>query len=86
MRLGNFFLRAGKYSDAQKTLQVAREFSPSNAKAWKLEGDTYLRLNDLQKALEVYTKYMTLIPKNSQTMDARQVRHNLKQITVWHKM
>lgn len=86
VRLGNFFLRAGKYSDAQKTLQVAREFSPSNAKAWKLEGDTYLRLNDLQKALEVYTKYMTLIPKNSQTMDARQVRHNLKQITVWHKM
>ena len=86
VRLGQFFLNAGKYSDAQKTLQVAREFDPANAKAWKLEGDTYLRLNDLQKALEVYTKYLTMIPKDSQTLDARQVRHNVKQITVWHRM
>ncbi|MBL0174578.1 MAG: tetratricopeptide repeat protein [Ignavibacteria bacterium] len=85
VRLGQYFLNAGKYSDAEKTLSVAKDFEPSYAKAWKLLGDTYVRLNDLQKALEVYTRYLTLIPKDSQTMDARQVRHNVKQITVWRR-
>lgn len=85
VNLGKFLLNLGKYSDAEKNLLVAREFDRDFAKTHKLLGDTYVRLNDLQKALECYTTYLDMVPKNSNTLDVRQARINVRQITVWRK-
>ncbi|MDH7514896.1 MAG: hypothetical protein QHI48_03330 [Bacteroidota bacterium] len=85
VKLGKFFLNLGKYSDAEKTLLVAREFDSSYPKTHKLLGDTYLRLNDMQKALECYQRYLSMIPKDLQTLDARQARINVNRITVWRR-
>ena len=85
VNLGKFLLNLGKYSDAEKTLLVATEFERDYAKAHKLLGDTYVRLNDLQKALDCYTTFLELVPKNSNTLDVRQAKINIRQITVWRK-
>jgi hypothetical protein len=81
-KLGQFFLMNGKYGDAERTLLLATEFDPMSAKAFKLLGDTYLRLNDLQKVLTAYTRYLELTPKDNGSLDYRQVKHNIKQITI----
>ncbi len=85
VKLGQFFLNQGKYADAEKTLLLARAFDDTYPKNHKLLGDTYLRLNDMQKALDCYTTYLDMIPKNTRTLDARQARINVQRITVWRK-
>jgi hypothetical protein len=80
VRLGEFLLHDGKYADAEKTLLVATEFDPSYAKTYRILGDTYLRLNDLQKALAAYNTYLSLGPES--TYYRKKVEHNVKQITI----
>lgn len=80
MKLGEFFLMDGKYGDAEKTLIIAKYFDPTLAKTYKLLGDTYLRLNTLQKALAEYTVYLQIGPKD--TTDYKKVKHNVEQITI----
>lgn len=77
--LGTHFLMSGKYADAEQTLLQAVEFDPSYAQSYKILGDTYLRLNDLQKALWAYTTYLELNPR---AKDRKKVEHNIKQITI----
>ena len=81
VKLGQFFLMDGKYADAEKMLSSAIDFDGTYPKAYKLLGDTYLRLNDLQKALAAYTKFLEY-NKVKSSMDVRQVKHNIKQITI----
>ncbi|MBE0646094.1 MAG: tetratricopeptide repeat protein [Bacteroidetes bacterium] len=80
VRLGEFLLHDGKYSDAQLTLVLARSFDPEYNKTYRILGDTYLRLNDLQKALEAYERYMALGPESNYYK--KKVEHNIKQITI----
>jgi len=80
VRLGEFLLHDGKYSDAEQTLVLARAFDPEYNKTYRILGDTYLRLNDLQKALTAYERYMELGPESNYYK--RKVEHNIKQITI----
>lgn len=80
LRLGEFLLHDGKYSDAEQTLILARTFDPEYNKTYRLLGDTYLRLNDLQKSLTAYERYMALGPESNYYK--RKVEHNIKQITI----
>jgi hypothetical protein len=79
VKLGEFFLMQGKYSDAEKTLLIAQQFEPDYAKTYKILGDTYLRLNDLQKSLDAYNTYLKLNPN---AKDKAKVKYNIRQITV----
>ncbi len=79
VKLGEFFLMSGKYSDAEKTLLIAQQFEPGYAKTYKILGDTYLRLNDLQKSLDAYNTYLKLSPN---AHDKAKVKYNIRQITV----
>lgn len=79
VRLGEFLLHAGKYGDAEKALLEATAFEPGYAKSYKLLGDTYLRLNDLQKSLAAYNKYLELNPN---AKDKKKIQHNIRQITI----
>lgn len=80
VRLGEFLMHDGKYSDAEQTLVLARAFDPEYNKTYRILGDTYLRLNDLQKSLTAYQRYMELGPESSYYK--RKVEHNIKQITI----
>jgi hypothetical protein len=80
MKLGEFFLMDGKYGDAEKTLVIAKYFDPKLPKIYKLLGDTYLRLNTLEKALDEYQVYLEIGPKD--TTDYKKVKHNVEQITI----
>jgi len=84
VRLGESLLMEDhKYGDAEYTLLQAALFNPEHNKTWRLLGDTYLRLNNLQKALEAYTRYMELGPESNYYK--RKVEHNIKQITIPRK-
>jgi hypothetical protein len=83
VKLGIFFRDQGKYGDAEKTLLIAIAFDPTYKKAHKILGDTYLRLNDLEKALAAYTTYLSLNPPEG--LDRRQAKINVKRITVWSR-
>ncbi len=80
VRLGEFLMHDGKYSDAEHTLVLARAFDPEYNKTYRILGDTYLRLNDLQKSLTAYQRYMELGPESKYYK--RKVEHNIKQITI----
>lgn len=80
VHLGEFLLHDGKYSDAAKTLIEARKFGPENNKLFRILGDAYLRLNDLQLALEAYTRYLEVGPESNYYK--KKVEHNIKQITI----
>jgi hypothetical protein len=80
VHLGESLLNDGKYSDAALTLVLARAFDREYNKTYRILGDTYLRLNDLQQALTAYQRYMELGPESSYYK--RKVEHNIKQITI----
>ena len=80
VRLGEFLLHDGKYADAEQTLMQAKTFEPEYNKTYRILGDTYLRLNDLQKALAAYERYMELGPESNYYK--KKVEHNIKQITI----
>jgi hypothetical protein len=83
VRLGEFLLHDGKYSDAEQTLKLGSAFDPDYNKIYRLLGDTYLRLNDLQKSLAAYERYMEIGPESDYYK--RKVEHNIKQITIPRK-
>jgi len=76
--LGQYFLNAGKYGDAEHALVAATEIDNTSQKGFMYLGDTYLRLNDLQKAKAAYEKYLAFKPTG---MNARRVKQNLDRIT-----
>jgi len=80
VRLGEFLLFDGKYADAESTLLIAAAFNPTHNKTYRLLGDTYLRLNDLQKALAAYNRYLELGPESDYYK--AKVKGNIKNITV----
>lgn len=80
VRLGEFLLHDGKYADAEQTLLLAKTFDAVYNKTYRILGDTYLRLNDLQKALTAYQRYMDLGPESNYYK--KKVEHNIKQITI----
>lgn len=80
VRLGEFLLHDGKYADAEQTLKQARTFDAEYNKTYRILGDTYLRLNDLQKALAAYERYMDIGPESNYYK--KKVEHNIKQITI----
>ncbi len=83
VRLGEFLLHDGKYGDAEKTLLQAAVFDPDYSKTYRILGDSYLRLNDLQKCLAAYTTYLELGPES--TYYRKKVEANVKKITVPRK-
>jgi hypothetical protein len=83
VRLGEFLLHDGKYADAEYTLLRAASFNPTNNKTFRLLGDTYLRLNDLQKALAAYNRYLEIGPES--TYYRNKVQGNIRNITVPRK-
>ncbi len=80
VRLGEFLLHDGKYADAEFTLLQAATFDPTHNKTYRILGDTYLRLNDLQKALAAYNRYLELGPESNYYKN--KVKGNIKNITV----
>jgi hypothetical protein len=80
VRLGEFLLHDGKYADAESTLLLAASFDPTHNKTFRILGDTYLRLNDLQKALSAYNRYLELGAES--TYYRNKVQGNIKNITV----
>lgn len=80
VRLGEFLLHDGKYADAEQTLLLAKIFDPEYIKTYRILGNTYLRLNDLQKALAAFQRYIDLGPESNYYR--KKVEHNIKQITI----
>lgn len=80
VRLGEFLLHDGKYADAEQTLLLAQTFDPEYNKTYRILGNTYLRLNDLQKALAAFQRYIELGPESNYYR--KKVEHNIKQITI----
>lgn len=80
VRLGEFLLHDGKYADAEQTLLLAKTFDPEYNKTYRILGNTYLRLNDLQKALAAFQRYIELGPESNYYR--KKVEHNIKQITI----
>ena len=78
IRLGQHLLHDGKYGDAEHTLLDAVAIDPQSEKGWMLLGDTYLRLNNLQKAKAAYDKYLAFNPTG---FNARRVKKNYEKIT-----
>lgn len=79
-RLGESLLMDGKYGDAEKTLLQSARFDPTFVKTYRILGDTYLRLNDLQKALSAYQTYLKLGGESDYYR--KKVEKNVKNITV----
>jgi hypothetical protein len=77
--LGRYFLNSGRYADAEKTLLDASGMDPKYPTTYQLLGDTYLRLNDMQKALSAYTTYLEL---NPDAHDKSKIKQNINHITV----
>jgi hypothetical protein len=76
--LGQYFLTSGRYGDAERMLILATDIDQNSSKGFMLLGDTYLRLNDLQKSLAAYQKYLAFNPKGR---NARRVKKNVDRIT-----
>lgn len=76
--LGQYFLTSGRYGDAARMLILATDIDQNSSKGFMLLGDTYLRLNDLQKSLAAYKKYLAFNPKGR---NARRVKKNVDRIT-----
>ncbi len=79
VKLGKYFLTTGRYADAERTLLVAKETDPGFSTTYMVLADTYLRMNNLQGALEAYTIYLKLNPTSK---EKKRIEHNIKQITI----
>ncbi len=77
--LGRYFLNTGRYADAEKTFLDAAEIDPLYPKSYLWLGDTYLRMNDMQKTLGAYQTFLKLEPDSR---DSQKVKQNIKKITV----
>ena len=63
MKVGNFYLRKGKYTAAVARFREALKWHPSLAKAYFKLGEAYEKRGELRNALESYQKYLKLDPK-----------------------
>ncbi|MBW1798542.1 MAG: tetratricopeptide repeat protein, partial [Deltaproteobacteria bacterium] len=58
------FFNAGEYNEAIDILEEITEKEPSNAKAWFLLGDSYLKLGKTKKAIESYKNTIRIDAEN----------------------
>ena len=58
------FFNAGEYDEASDILEEITEKEPSNAKAWVLLGNSYLKLEKTKKAIKSYKNAIRIDAKN----------------------
>ena len=63
-QLGLGYLKQGQYKRAMLKLDKALDFDPSNANAYHYKAELYRRINDYDKAEELFLRAMELAPES----------------------
>ena len=71
MKVGNFYLRKGKYTAAVARFREALKWHPRLATAYFKLGEAYEKRGELRNALESYQKYLKLDPKGKKAKKVR---------------
>ena len=71
MKVGNFYLRKGKYTAAVARFREALKWHPRLAAAYFKLGRAYEKRGELRNALESYQKYLELEPKGKKAKKVR---------------
>ena len=71
MKIGNFYLRKGKYTAAVARFREALKWHPRLAAAYFKLGEAYEKRGELRNALESYQKYLKLDPKGKKAKKVR---------------
>ena len=71
MKVGNFYLRKGKYTAAVARFREALKWHPRLAAAYFKLGRAYEERGELRNALESYQKYLELEPKRKKAKKVR---------------
>ncbi len=71
MKVGNFYLRKGKYTAAVARFREALKWHPRLATAYFKLGQAYEKRGELRNAMESYQKYLELEPKGKKAKKVR---------------
>ena len=64
MHLGTLYFDSGRYSEALEMFQQSLKLRPSDLKTLLLGGEAYLRLNNVEKAVKMFSTVLRLQPGN----------------------
>ena len=64
MHLGALYFDSGRYSEALEMFQQSLKLRPSDLKILLLGGEAYLRLNNVEKAVKMFSTVLRLQPGN----------------------
>jgi tetratricopeptide (TPR) repeat protein len=73
VEIGNVYLHKGKLKGALSRFQEAVKDDPHYAPAYLGLGKVYDRMNEKQKALDAYLRYLDELPSAKDAADAREV-------------
>ncbi len=71
MRQGSVLLQQGRYDEALKRFEKARELQPENATVYNMIGLCHLRKGELSQALSAFDKALELVPTFSDALNNR---------------
>ena len=78
IEVGNFYMKKGKYDAAIDRYRDATEYEPGLAMPWKLLGEAYEKKHENARAVEVYKKYLEILPRAE---DAAKVKSRIAALT-----
>jgi tetratricopeptide (TPR) repeat protein len=78
VRVGNYYFKAGKYTNAARRYLDATKWNADNSDAWLRLGKAAEKSKDTQTAKEAYTKYLKLQPDAKDAADIRKKLAKLK--------
>ena len=71
MKIGQFYVKKGKYKAAAGRFQEAVNWNPGLADAWFLLGESKEKLNDSKAARAAYEKYLEAAPDGKNAKEAK---------------
>ena len=71
MKVGQFYVKQGKYKAAAGRFQEAVNWNPGLADAWFLLGEAKEKLNDRKAARAAFEKYLETAPDGKNAKEAR---------------
>jgi tetratricopeptide (TPR) repeat protein len=71
MKVGQFYVKQGKYRAAAGRFQEAVNWNPGLADAWFLLGESKEKLNDRKGARAAYEKYVETAPDGKNAKEAK---------------
>jgi len=70
-RVGNFYFRKGSYKAAALRFEEAVRWNPGYTEALSKLGESYEKLHDPERAIEVYRKFLEVAPDSKDASDIR---------------